>query len=112
MKIPESFWNFNVGHLGIISSVVVGGAIAWANVRSDALTLRRDHDALAIKVDQMDQRGTQASQRGIYVESEHSKANELRLVELERQWREAGPKLERIDVNVMWLMHSQVDPKK
>lgn len=112
MKIPDSFWNFNIGHVGILLTVVVGGAVAWTTVKTDSLQLRKEHDALFITVQQMDERGTRASQKGIYSESEHSKANELRLAELERQWHEAGPKLERIDANVMWLMHAQAEPKR
>lgn len=111
MKLPDSFWSFNIGHVGSAATIIVAGAIAWANLRSDALTLRRDHDALVIKVDEMDRRGTQASQRGIYVESEHSKSNERRVEELEKEWHEAAPKLARIDANVEILIRQMSERK-
>lgn len=109
MELPKSFWAFNIGHLGTLIALAfsVGGFYFSQG------QLRKDHDMLAIEVRLMDERGTRASQKGIYQESEQSKANERRLLELEREWHEVGPKVERIDVNLQWLLKAQgVTPQK
>ena len=48
--------------------------------------------------------------QGIYQESEISKSNQRRLEELEREWREMGPRIERIDARLEQLMVSQGMP--
>lgn len=68
MQIPSSFWNFNIGHVGTAAVVIASGAAAWSGLRSDEMQLRKEHDALVIEVHQMDERGTHASQKGIYQE--------------------------------------------
>lgn len=109
----SAFWQINIGHVATMVVCIFTAGIVWGDLNHGVLQLRRDQDALVIRLDQMDERGTHASQKGIYQESEFSKGNERRLEELERQWREAGPKLERIDVNLTWLMKAQgIDPKK
>lgn len=113
MKLPDSFWNFNIGHVGTIGVCLVSCTLAWANLNSDHKQLRKEHDALVIEVHAMDERGTRASQKGIYQESEQSKENQRRLETLESAFREMGPKVERIDVSIGFLLKSQgIQPPK
>jgi len=55
----------------------------------------------------LDHNGTTASKNGIYNESEVSKANSARLTALEKDSREYGYKIERIDANLQLLMRQQ-----
>ena len=113
MTIPGSFWSFNVGHVGVAAVAMFGWGMTWSSNNSMIAQLRKDHDLLAAEVHPMDARGTHASQKGIYEESETSKSNGRRLDELDREWREASPKLERIDANLQWMMKVQgVQPQK
>jgi len=64
-------------------------------------------EKLEIIVSRMDRDGTSAARDGRYTESETSRMNERRLAQLESQWSTASPKIERIDVNIQWLMKNQ-----
>lgn len=103
MEIPKSFWSFNIGHVFTGVAFIASVAVAWASLRTDGVQLRREHDTLVIEVHQMDERGTHASQKGIYQESEISKGNQHRLEELEREWHELIPRVERMSVNLEWI---------
>lgn len=112
MQIPSSFWNFNIGHVGTAALVIASGITAWTSLRNEEIQLRKEHDALVIEVRQMDERGTHASQKGIYQESETSKSSQRRLEELEHEWHEIGPRIERIDARLEQFMISQGIPLK
>lgn len=64
-------------------------------------------DTAGAKMDRIDHEGTQASQRGIYQESDFSHATEKRVSAIEKAMAEMAPKLERIDVNLQWMLQQQ-----
>ena len=112
MSDEKSFWNFNAAD--VIKFVVLVGALfgMWFTLVNRVSNVEKDEVLLQAAVRMMDEKGTQASQRGIYQESEQSKGNQRRLEELETEWHDLAPKVERIDVNLQWLLKNSEKPSK
>jgi hypothetical protein len=115
----SQFWQFNLGHL--LTILGMAGAFLWWFVNYDrdnnaskmtTKTLVESVDKLSTHVESMDAHGTQASQAGIYRESEFSKATEKRVTTLESNFSLLSPKVERIDVNLDWVVNWIKEQKK
>ncbi len=103
----SSFWTFNLGHAITLAGMLFIAAAAWFNLgaRITAVELLAQENKSSIA--RMDEHGTQASQKGIYQESEFSKSSERRLQMVEKFVADAMPKLERLDINVQFLKDQQ-----
>lgn len=100
----NSFWQFNIGH-AITVIVIVGGWLWYLSKAENRIgNLEMALERVVTLVEKIDEHGTTASQRGIYQETELSKANERRISSVEIALRDISPKLERIDTNLSWLL--------
>lgn len=107
-----SFWSFNVGHL--LTIVLLGISAVGLYFKFDArlAALELLSATTRTRLETIDEVGTRKSQMGISQDQEMVRANTNRVVTLEHQLIEIAPKLERIDVNVQWLMKRDEHPNK
>lgn len=104
MNREVSFWNFNVGHL--LTIVLLGISVVGLYFKFDARLAAVELLAASTRtrVEQMDEVGTRRSQMGLFQDQEAVRANTNRVSAVEKQVYDMAPKLERIDVNVQWMM--------
>ncbi len=53
VRKPKFNWEFNLGHLGMVISVIAAGYAQWHGVQSDLAEIKRDverHDAMIQKI--------------------------------------------------------------
>lgn len=114
--IHSEFWRFKLAH--VLTILTMLGAIIMFTMRfenrvSQIENMQRsmlETDArLIATVERMDQTGTYASQRGILKDSENSISNTRRIESLEGVAREIGPKVERLNTNMDWLIGTLKD---
>lgn len=112
--VPRSFWNFNVGHAITIVMLVTSIIGLYFRVDSRLSAVELLASSTKQQVEQIDAVGTRKSQLGLSQDLEMVRANTNRVAVVEKIVAELAPKLERIDVNIQWLMaarESQQKPK-
>lgn len=110
-NLKGAFWNFNLGHLITIALVVVGGLASHFKVDARVTAVEVLASSNSNRLERIDQEGTRKSQMGISQETELIRSHGNRIQELEKAVAAIAPKIERIDVNIQWIMtHSQPRP--
>lgn len=125
----SAFWQINIGHIGVAVCGLVSASILWATtvnrignleawrvedkakvaaveaeskikVEAAAAELAIRHKALVDTVERMNKEGTQASQRGIYQESDFSHSTERRVQAVEKTMADLSSQLSSINATV------------
>ena len=101
----HGFWNFNLGHAITIFMLVASTIGLYFKVDSRLTAVELLATTTSAKVERIDEHGSRKSQIGLTQDNEMVRANTNRITELEKTVTVLGPKIERIDVNIQWIMN-------
>lgn len=105
-----AFWNFNVGHAITILLMLVSVVGLYFKVDARVTAVEKLSTDAGARLERIDEHGTRKSQLGISQEAELIRSHGNRITELERIVSTLAPKIERIDVNVQWILQQQQNP--
>lgn len=100
----QMFWNFNIGHAITIGVMIVSIIGLYFKFDQRLTSVESLSMKMAERMEKMDENGTRGSQRGIYQDTEQVRMNRLRIEKLETVVSDMSPRVERIDVNLQWLL--------
>lgn len=103
----RSFWSFNVGHAITIAMLMVSIIGLYFRVDSRLSAVELLATGTQQQLAQVDANGTRKSQLGLSQDFEMVRANTNRVAAVEKIVADLSPKLERIDVNIQWLMSAR-----
>lgn len=98
------FWQFNFGHAITITLLIFSAIGMYFKVDSRLSAVELVAASNSLRIERMDEQGTKKSQLGISQDTEMVRANTNRIAQLEQVISVMSPKIERIDVNVQWIM--------
>jgi len=112
----SEFWKFRMPHI-LTLITMLGSVIIFttrfenrvSQIENTQKSMLETDARLTATLERMDQTGTYASQRAIMRETETMLSNTRRIDSLESAMREMGPKVERLNTNMDWLIKSLQD---
>lgn len=112
----NEFWRFRLAHLLTILTMLAGIILFTmrfenrvSQIENTQKSMLETDARIGSTIDRMDLTGTYASQRGIMKDTEAVLSNTRRIESLEGYVRDVGPKVERLNANMEWLIKSLQD---
>lgn len=113
---PPGFWQFKLAHLLTLVTMLAGIIMFTmrfenrvSQIENAQVSMLATDARLIATIERMDATGTYASQRGIMKDTENVLSNTRRIESLETYVRDIGPKVERLNANMDWLIKSLQD---
>jgi hypothetical protein len=81
------------------------------NVEISVTDLYKKHDGQEREISEIDKNGTKRSHETDAIQQEQINSNIAQIADMNKTLRDLGPKVDKIDTNVLWLMAKQLEKK-